>query len=149
MGIVKMTGCDAVSREKARFAIIAVMNELLLALLLSTDPTAASLCCPPPAQRFAAQTDGAKEVRDNIAHFVVPAAVSTASFGLALELGASRKEARWIAAGTSVLLIVAKEIYDEAVASRFGLEEVAIGVGGTAAGLLLAEQLIWQDDEQP
>jgi hypothetical protein len=124
------------------------MNELLLVLLLGTHPTAPA-CCAPAAARFTVQASDAKETRDNIAHFMVPAALTTGSYGLALELGASREQARWIAVGTSLLVMVAKEIYDHSVAGRFGLEEVAIGVGGTAGGLLLAEKVIWREATSP
>jgi hypothetical protein len=121
---------------------IVKMNELWLAFLLNAAP--APCCHEPP--RFAVQAiraDDTKEVRDNIAHFVVPALTTTSVYGAAVYLGASREQARWIAVGTSVLLIVGKELYDESVAGRFGLEETFIGLGGAATGLLVAEQLSW------
>ena len=120
------------------------MNELWLAALLSTAPAP---CCY-EAPRFAVQADAGKETRDNIAHFVAPAVVTASVYGGAVYLGASRKQARWIAAGTSVLLIVGKELYDDSVAGRFGLEETLIGLGGTAAGLVVAEQLLWVEAKQ-
>ncbi|HEY0304106.1 MAG TPA: hypothetical protein VGC44_03995 [Longimicrobiales bacterium] len=114
-----------------------MMNELWLAVLLSTSP--APCCYDSP--RFAVQVSSAEETRDNIGHFVAPTLVTASVYGTAVYLGASRKQARWIAVGTSVLLIVGKEVYDESVAGRFGLEETLIGLGGTAAGLVLAETL--------
>lgn len=116
-----------------------------MALLLSTEPLPA--CCVAPAPRFAGEVDRAKEQRDNVAHFVVPAAITTGTYGLAKELGASRSEARWIAIGTSMLIVVGKEIYDQSVAGRFGLEEVALGVGGTVTGVVIAER-IWRGEAQ-
>jgi hypothetical protein len=113
------------------------MNELWLAVLLSTS--SATCCYDSP--RFAVQASSAEETRDNIGHFVAPALVTASVYGTAVYLGASRKQARWIAVGTSVLLIVGKEVYDESVAGRFGVEETLIGLGGTAAGLVLAETL--------
>lgn len=121
------------------------MNELMLGLFLAGAPAAASPCCPAAAPRFAVAVDNAKEARDNIGHFVSPAVLAASFYGTAVYLGASRKQARWIAAGSTLLLIVVKEWRDESVAGRFGVEEVAIGIGGTAAGLWLAEQLDWAE----
>jgi hypothetical protein len=119
------------------------MNELWLAFLLATSPTAPP-CCHPPT--FTLQADDATEVRDNIGHFVAPAILTSSFYGTALYLGAPRRHARWISVGTSLLLIVAKEAHDQSVAGRFGLEEVAIGLGGTAAGLWFAERVDWSDE---
>jgi hypothetical protein len=118
------------------------MNEIWLTFLLSTAP--APCCYEVP--RFAvqaAQPDDAKEARDNIGHFVSPAIAAASVYGAAVYLGASRKQARWIAVSASVLLIVGKELYDDSAVGRFGVEETLIGLGGTAAGLIVAEQLDW------
>ena len=123
------------------------MNELWLAFLISTTPAP---CCfeEPRFALQAIQADDTKEVRDNVGHFVVPALATTSVYGAAVYLGASRKQARWIAVGTSVLLIVGKELYDDSVAGRFGVEETLIGLGGTAAGLIVAEQVLWAEAKQ-
>lgn len=117
------------------------MNEIWLAALLSAAP--APCCYEPPRFAVQVQADDAKEARDNIGHFVSPAIVTASVYGTAVYFGASRKQARWISVGTSVLLIVAKELYDDSVAGRFGVEETLIGLGGTAAGLMVAEKLEW------
>ncbi len=121
------------------------MNEVWLAFLLGTSSAAAPDCCLPAAPRFALQVDASKEARDNVLHFIGPGLITVSSYGTARYFGATRKQARWIAVGTSVVLVVAKELYDESVAGRFGLEEVAIGLGGTAAGLVVAEKLDWPE----
>ena len=121
------------------------MNEFWLAVLLSTSDPA---CCF-EAPRFSVQAaDDSKEARDNVVHFVAPALATVSVYGTAVYFGASRKQARWIAAGTSVLLIVGKELYDKSQAGRFGAEETLIGLGGTAAGLVVAEKLDWVEEKK-
>lgn len=90
------------------------------------------------------EVDQSKEAKDLVGHFVSPMVLTTSFYGTAMYFGAERKRARWIAAGLSIVLIVGKEVYDEKVAGRFGLEETAIGVAGTAGGLYVAEKITWQ-----
>jgi hypothetical protein len=121
------------------------MNELWLAVLLSSAPAP---CCY-EAPRFAVQAaDNSKEVRDNVVHFVAPALATVSVYGTAVYFGASRKQARWISVSTSVVLIVGKELYDKSKAGRFGAEETLIGLGGTAAGLIVAEKLDWAEEKK-
>ena len=100
---------------------------------------AAALCCAPQRQAFDAS---------DVGHFIAPAILTPTFYSTALLLGAERKQARWIAAGLSVALVIAKEVYDERVAGRFGVEEAAIGVAGTAAGLWIAERIEWPEDKR-
>ena len=118
------------------------MNELLLlALLSATSP--ADTCCARPTTAFAAE-DQSKEAKDQIGHFISPAVMTTSFYGTAMYFGAERKQARWIAAALGVVAVIAKEVYDERVAGRFGLEEAGIGIAGTAVGVYLGEKITWQ-----
>ena len=129
------------------FAIFKFMNELLLVFLLGTTSPAGPPCCQ-PATAVLSRADDGKEARDNIGHFVSPAILTTSFYGSALYLGANKKQARWIAVSASLGLVVAKELYDQSVAGRFGLEEVGIGVAGTGVGLWMAERIEWPEEKR-
>ena len=119
------------------------MNEfLLIALLGATSPV--EPCCARPAPAFAVADDASKELKDQIGHFISPMVATTSVYGTARYFGAERNQARWIAGGIGIVLVVAKEVYDESVAGRFGLEETAIGFAGTAAGVYLGEKIKWE-----
>lgn len=121
------------------------MNEFLLASLLAIAP--APECCVRQQVLLAAPDEG-KEARDNVGHFISPMVLTTSFYGFALYFGKDRKEARWISALASLGLVVLKEVYDERVAGRFGVQEVLIGVGGTATGLYLAERIEWHEEKR-
>src|SRR5688500_10976343 len=97
------------------------MNEFLLIALLSAAPPTAPCCTRPAAVLM--EVDNSKEAKDQVGHFISPMVLTTSFYGTAMYLGAERKQARWIAAAVSIGLVVAKEVYDESVAGRFGLEE--------------------------
>ena len=118
------------------------MNELLLIGLLAATPPVET-CCARPAAVFTA-SDASKEAKDQIGHFISPLVATTSVYGTAKYFGADRKQARWIAAGVGLALVIVKEVYDQSVAGRFGLEETAIGFAGTAAGVYLGEKIRWE-----
>lgn len=76
--------------------------------------------------------------------------IATASFyGGALYFGASKKQARIISIGMSAALIVLKEVYDHSTAAKnFSGEDIAWGVVGTGAGLLIAEKITWPEEKK-
>ena len=123
------------------------MTELLLAAALAASTGAG--CCPPqPAAAVFAAPNRSKEMIERVGHFVSPMILTPSFYGAALYLGAEPKQARWIAAGLSVALVIAKEVYDERVAGRFGVEEAFIGLAGTAAGVWLADEIEWPEEKQ-
>ena len=128
------------------FCHYSVMNELLLLAWLASAPPA-SACCAAPAQVFTAP-DQTSEMIDRVGHVISPMVLTTSFYGAALYLGADNKTARWVAVGLSVATIVAKELYDQRLAGRFGYEEAAIGLGGTALGLLIAERIEWPEEKR-
>ena len=123
------------------------MNEWIMVLLIGTTSPAPAACCQ-PAPALLARANNAKEVRDNVGHFISPVVLTTSFYGTALYFGASKKQARWISVGTALGLVVAKELYDKSVAGRFGLEETGIGIAGTGVGLWLAERMEWPEEKR-
>lgn len=109
------------------------------ALAASAGPP---VCCERAAAFVATKTN--IESAHHIGHVISPMILTASFYGTALYLGASRKEARWIAVGLSLAVVVGKELYDYQTAARgFSKQDVALGTASTAVGLWLAESIKW------
>ena len=126
------------------------MVNLLAALVLVTAASpvpAAPPCCLRP-QAIVAEEAG-NEASHRVGHVVSPAVMTTAFYGGATYFGADRKQARLVAVALSLAAIIGKELYDYSTEARaFSTLDIALGVGGTAVGLWVAQAIEWPEEKQ-
>lgn len=119
-----------------------------LVLVTAAPPVSAEPpCCLRPQAMVAEGT--ANETSQRIGHVISPAVMTTAFYGGAMYLGADKKQARIVAVVLSFAAIIGKELYDYSTEARaFSTLDVALGVGGTAVGLWVAEAIEWPEEKQ-
>ena len=111
----------------------------------SEPPPTATPCCT-RSQTFSAATESV-ETGHRVGHVIAPAIMTTSFYGGALYFGADRKQARIASVALSLAVIIAKELYDHSTEARaFSTLDVALGVGGTAIGLVAAEKIEWPEE---
>src|SRR5687768_9228205 len=66
----------------------------------------------------------------DVGHVTTPFVVTLAVYGMSREAGVSRSGARWIAVGTSLALMVLKEMYDRNAVDNFSGRDIVLGVVG-------------------
>jgi hypothetical protein len=104
---------------------------------------------PPPAEPYRprnqliARANLARDWPHDVGHVVSLSVFTPAVYGFSLELGARRRPARLIAAGTAVAAMVLKEWHDHRAAGNFSGRDIAFGVVGTGAGFYIAERINW------
>lgn len=119
--------------------MIVLVTALILATSDSTSP-----CC-----RQTARLQSDSDPSHAVGHVISPMVATATFYGAAMYLGAERKHARIISVGLSAVMIVAKELYDQhSAAHNFSTSDVAFGVAGTAAGLLIAEKIEWPESHK-
>ena len=84
----------------------------------------------------------------DVGHVLTPGIGTLAIYGLAQDMGGSRKTARWTALGTMAAAMVLKEVYDYSQVENFSGRDLLVGVAGTLGGLVIAERIAWEPAER-
>jgi hypothetical protein len=125
--------------------MVAFIATVVLLGTAQPNPAAPLPCCERP-QTIAARISS--ESSHRIGHVVSPAIMTTAVYGGALYFGADARQARIVSAAVSLAAIIAKELYDHSTEARaFSTLDVALGMGGTAIGVLAAEVIEWPEEK--
>ncbi|MEX2283012.1 MAG: hypothetical protein WEE89_11065 [Gemmatimonadota bacterium] len=122
---------------------------VLCAGLMQISPPPGACCAPPPAARcpppnqLVARGTFTRDWPHDVGHVVSLSVFTPAVYGFSLELGASRRPARLIAAGTALAAMVLKEWHDHRAVGNFSGRDIAFGIVGTGVGFYIAERINW------
>ncbi len=79
--------------------------------------------------------------RDKLYHFTVSAAIQSVGHSVLRANGHAYRDAAWTAAGVTLSVGVAKELWDRRTGGAFSLKDLGADAAGTGAGAVLIRQL--------